>query len=387
MLKPSFYAALPWVPMLAAMTVPTLAADSLSDAIRTGESQLQLRLRSEWVDDPQKKEAVALTLRTRLQYQTDTYHNLSAQLEFDDTRAVLGQDDYAPVRQPYAVVADPQVTELNQAHLQYQFSPHAYARLGRQRVLLANQRHVGAVGWRQDDQTFDAGRLAFSNDSFSVDYVFIDQVNGILPKFDANSSHHLLHATYRGMETVALSTYGYRLKNNNEPERETYGIRATGNELLGELVLNYQLEFANQQFDGFDAAYGLAEAEFKFAPITIALGGEILGSDEGEYGFQTPLATKHAFNGWADQFLNTPEDGLQDLYLRGVAHWQGIKWVAVYHDFTGDHSGDGLGTELDLLAVKKLSDQLTVGVKYAQYREDGFKQGLDKGWVWVAVKF
>ena len=31
---------------------------------------------------------------------------------------------------------------------------------------------------------------------------------------------------------------------------------------------------------------------------------------------QTPLATLHAFNGWADMFLTTPANGLQDLYFR-----------------------------------------------------------------------
>ncbi|MFT5806450.1 MAG: hypothetical protein ACI9LG_000713 [Moritella dasanensis] len=40
-----------------------------------------------------------------------------------------------------------------------------------------------------------------------------------------------------------------------------------------------------------------------------------MGSDSGDYGFATPLATLHKFNGWSDQFLNTPTQGLADLYL------------------------------------------------------------------------
>ena len=43
----------------------------------------------------------------------------------------------------------------------------------------------------------------------------------------------------------------------------------------------------------------------------------MLGGDNGSgnRAFQTPLATKHAFQGWADQFLTTPADGIEDAYL------------------------------------------------------------------------
>ena len=35
----------------------------------------------------------------------------------------------------------------------------------------------------------------------------------------------------------------------------------------------------------------------------------------GARGFSTPLATLHAFQGWADVFLNTPADGVDDASL------------------------------------------------------------------------
>jgi hypothetical protein len=43
------------------------------------------------------------------------------------------------------------------------------------------------------------------------------------------------------------------------------------------------------------------------ASVNVKVGYELLGSDNGEYGFATPLATLHKFNGWADQFLGTPD--------------------------------------------------------------------------------
>ena len=43
-------------------------------------------------------------------------------------------------------------------------------------------------------------------------------------------------------------------------------------------------------------------------------GYEVLGADNG-VGFATPLATGHKFQGWADKFLTTPGDGIEDVYI------------------------------------------------------------------------
>ncbi len=52
---------------------------------------------------------------------------------------------------------------------------------------------------------------------------------------------------------------------------------------------------------------------------TLGVGYELLGSDDGVAAFQTPLATLHKFNGFADQFLVTPAGGLQDIYFYAKA--------------------------------------------------------------------
>ena len=40
---------------------------------------------------------------------------------------------------------------------------------------------------------------------------------------------------------------------------------------------------------------------------------------------QTPLATLHKFDGWADLFLTTPNKGLQDLYAGAAYRFDGVK--------------------------------------------------------------
>ena len=61
------------------------------------------------------------------------------------------------------VVADPTGTDVNQALILYRGIDSTLIRAGRQRINLDNQRFVGAVGWRQNDQTYDG--ISLSNTS------------------------------------------------------------------------------------------------------------------------------------------------------------------------------------------------------------------------------
>ena len=56
----------------------------------------------------------------------------------------------------YPVVADPENYDLNRLQLTNSSLPGTVITLGRQRILLDDQRFVGNVGWRQNEQTFDA---------------------------------------------------------------------------------------------------------------------------------------------------------------------------------------------------------------------------------------
>ena len=119
----------------------------------------------------------------------------------------------------------------------------------------------------------------------------------------------------------------------------------------------------------------------------------MLGSDDSEYGFATPLATGHAFNGWTDQFLNTPDEGLVDASLTLSTQWMGVKFAVAYHDFSADDSTpevDDLGSEVDFLVAKKFTKNYSGGLKYGSYSQGDSGAGkvdTDKAWVWVSAKF
>ena len=139
--------------------------------------------------------------------------------------------------------------------------------------------------------------------------------------------------------------------------------------------------------------YALIELGADVSGISLMLGVESLGSDDGTAAFQTPLATKHKFQGWADQFLLTPNAGVVDTYFTVGGKVAGIKLSATYHDYEADEDSPGLedlGDEINLLAVKKFSNGIVLGTKYAAYSagDTGFgKVDVDKFWLWTEVSF
>ncbi len=375
------------------LSTAAVTGAGFNEALDSGKASLDMRLRYEAAEDSLNKDARAATLRTRLGYRTGDYRAFFAFGEFEDVRVVAGLDDYAPEKQGYATVADPEVTQLNQALLGYRGLPDTTLKLGRQRLILDNARFVGNVGWRQNEQTFDA--LSLVNTALpdtTLTYAFLDKVNGILREFDADVSDHLLHAAYRGFSPLAVTVYAYLLEDDDSgAENDTFGLRVKGDHAVTPaLGLLYTLEWARQHADDrtndYTADYGFLEAGLRYGRLTFKAGYEVLGSDDGTYGFQTPLATKHAFNGWADLFLSTPDGGLRDLMFTVSGRMAGVKLAGVYHDFSADSGGSDYGSELDLLATRKFTERYRLGIKYAAYRANEWKADTDKLWLWGQLR-
>lgn len=190
---------------LAVMAGPSaFAADDIASAIEAGKVTLKARLRSESVDDGVNQNAEALTLGTKLGYTSGTYKRLFFTAERSDTSVVAGQGDYAPRAPGYAVVADPEVTEVNLAYLSYVGESFS-TRAGRQRIIYDNARFVGNVGWRQNEQTFDALSFGISaTPSLAIQYAYVDRVKGITPAFNADVSHHLVNANWKAGKPATL---------------------------------------------------------------------------------------------------------------------------------------------------------------------------------------
>lgn len=305
----------------------------------------------------------------------------------------------------YSVIADPETTELDQAYVQYK-SDGVTAKLGRQVITLDNHRFVGHVGWRQDKQTFDAASVAYKQDKLSLNYAYITKRNRIFgEEADLDAKDHLINLSYK-LDAGKLSAYSYLLEVDEGADNslDTYGVRFAGAKKMGDNKLLYTAEYATQSSEtdttDYDADYMLAELGYVTNGITIKGGYELLGSDDGNYAFSTPLATLHKFNGWADMFLGTPKQGLADMYVTVAGKAFGGKWSATYHDFSADEDTnvanddgsvsriDDFGSEIDIAYTRGFNKTFSGGVKFAAYSaEDGSYVDTDKLWIWVGAKF
>jgi hypothetical protein len=373
----------------------SVSANANSDAKTT----LDLNLRYETVDqDNVKKEASALTLRTRLNYTSASYNGFTGVVEFEDSRQIAGVDDYNDAvgnNGQYSVIADPESTELDQAFVQYQ-QGKVIAKVGRQVITLDNHRYVGHVGWRQDRQTFDAATLNYAPlDNLKMSYSYINKRNRIFAEVkDFDSKDHLLNVAYQtGLGKLTAYSYLLEVDEGTPNGLDTYGVSFKGKKDK----FSYYAEFATQDSESgatdYSATYMAIEGGYSFDAVALKLGAEVLGSDDSMYGFSTPLATLHKFNGWSDQFLTTPKEGLVDLYASVSGKAFGGGWTLVFHDFSADESTatvDDLGSEVNAVYVKKFAKNYKAGIKYAAYSAGDAAAGkvdTDKVWLWVSAKF
>lgn len=380
------------------------AADppSLGDALTGGQASLNLRLRYEDVQQTGLQKAEALTFRTRLGYTTAPWQGWQAMVEAQNTVAADGdsynQSGLNPAGGSRAVVADPEVTDISQAWLAFT-RDRTTARLGRQRLVLDNARFIGDSGWRQNLQTFDAFSVSDKSlEKTTLTYAYLQQINRVFgpdhPQGKWASDSHLFNASYSGIAAGTLTGYAYLLDFSNAAANScaTYGASFAGaTKLSAGVSFTYRTEIATQSDYGastlsYDARYTMLEAGFALKPVAATLGCEVLGSDH-NVGFKTPLATLHAFNGWADLFLTTPAAGLRDTYVKVTGNLPGkCSFLGFYHQFDTDVGRVDLGHETDLQLSRKFGPRFTALVKYADFRR-GSPAYPDAQKIWAQVEF
>lgn len=429
------------------------AADTLTDALTGGKASGNLQYRYEDVRNnfATVNTATANTLRLRLGYETGTFKGFGAMVEAESLTSLdnTKYNSTANGRTTYAVIADPATSEMNQAYLSYSAS-NTTVKWGRQRLVLDNHRFIGNVGWRQNEQTFDALTLvnkSLPNTTITAGYItnvnrpFSD--DALSTNSTAQMGNHkmkspILNVNYKGWSFAEVVGYAYvldyRVNNatlaalptttNYNPNltTNTYGLRLNGSTPMGGNKLLYTAEFAHQT-DGsnnpvkFKTNYTFLEGGVDVTNVAVfKLGYEVLGTDTSaiikstnavtQKSFSTPLATLHAMNGWADMFLATPAQGLKDTYLSANTKLAGINLGAVYHDYREDKAVTGklskFGTEWDLVATKTFDKNYTIGLKYADYKANNASTSTStavagntfagntstkKTWLWGEFKF
>lgn len=390
--------------LLVAVAIPSLSAVSVVaqptfiESLQQSVVKVNFRLRYEDVSWEGLEDSDAFTLRSRLSYQSGNYKGFGFSAEFDDVRE-LDKVDYrtAPndTQNPGTVViADPEGTELNQAFISYS-NNSSQLRYGRQRIILDNQRFVGGVGWRQNEQTYDAFSIADKSILHTnIFYAYVTNANRIFgednPQGDHDQKTHLFNVNYAGFSAGKLTGYAYLIDNLTAPAlaSDTFGVRWMGtvNEKF-----SYNLEYAAQTDAGdnpvdYSTDYLLAEGIINLWGVKTTLGYEVLGSDGGIRGFTTPFATLHAFQGWTDRFLDTPDNGIKNAYITFAATLADINWVAAFHDFKSAENSIDYGTEFGVSASKKFGP-VVYTAKYADYQSEDFGSDTTKFWLMAEVNF
>ncbi len=383
-------------------------SDSLGSALTSGKAGINVRARYEGVDmDNALKDANALTTRLRLNYKTGKWNGWSGFVEYDHVFHLLSDFNAGGGTTPakdgvYQKVVDPKGSDLNQLYLDYAVSDDWKLRVGRQRILLDNQRFVGGVGWRQNEQTYDAFSVSSSAISrTSLSYSYIGQVRRILGENSGAGRHnvdtHLLNAKVTINDSWSVTPYVYLIDNHDAAATSTAtaGARLAGNVKVGEGKIGLVAELATQSDAAdnpvsYDATYAHLSAMWSMDNgLGLGLGYESLGTDSSNFeSFRTPLATLHAFQGWADMFLSTPDVGINDLYA--TVKFKAGKWgmTGVYHDFSAETGSADFGTELDISAGTKINKNYGLLFKGAFFSSDSASYvDTNKFWIMFTANY
>jgi hypothetical protein len=397
---------------------PPLPQDSAS-IILGGKLIFEMRPRYESVEQTGIiNEASSATLRTRLGWETLAWHGIKALIEFEDV-SQIGTEDYNTTlngKTLFPVVADPDVTEINRAQLTWSNGPNLTVVAGRQRINLDDQRFVGGIAWRQDEQTFDGVKIDFGVQKLRGSYTFFSRVNRIFAEaLDWEGDSHLLNLNYAISEPLKLQAFYYdldfggtgktaaNLTAARNASTATTGGRVSGKVWAGLIGVSYGLTFAQQKDTGanpvkVDLGFSSAELIGAFDIYTVRLGYEV-AEGNGVRNFVAPLGTAHAFQGWADAFeINTPTslpNGVEDLNLTvnlrprwRKDHFFNMDFTFRYHDFQTQRTGVDIGTEFDAQFTVSFTPQLSMIAKAASFDGTDLPGSFaDRTKVWVGFEY
>ena len=134
--------------------------------------------------------------------------------------------------------------------------------LGRQRILLDDQRFVGNVGWRQNEQTFDAFRVVNKSvKNLVLDATYLNRVNRVFGEDSPQGTYKgdtvLLNASYQ-TKVGKITGFGYLLEFDPivgvpaaaGDSTSTYGLRFAGEAPAGKVKIGYLASWASQSDAG-----------------------------------------------------------------------------------------------------------------------------------------
>jgi hypothetical protein len=379
---------------IAILSTTALASPALADV--EVKPIIEGRLRYENVDQQGvavEADAVTLRMRAGVTAKSGPFVIL---VEGEGTLAIAEDYNSGVNGKAGPIIPDPENVELNRAQIQFTGIPKTVITAGRQRINPDDQRFVGSVGWRQNEQTFDAVRgewTGIKGVKADLTYAWSQRtiwgVDGFGARQTAVGGDNIFaNLGYKG-KTFGLTAFAYLADLDEAPVQafrlssKTFGVRGSATLPLGKAKLNLLASYAKQSDyhnnpNNSSSDYMLGEAELDVTVFKLTAGYEVLGADNGVAlsSFQTPFATLHKFNGTADKFLITPPNGLRDLYL-GVGASPKIKALPgfnaqlAWHHYKSDRLSLNYGTEWNAQMGWKIGKKIAFLAKYADYNRQG----------------
>ena len=359
----------------------------------------------------QPKTANAVTTRLRLGLLSPVFHGLQGYAEYQGVYAM--DSDYNSTRNGktgYSTISDPYESELDQLWLSYAGIADTVIKGGRQVIQFDDQRFIGNVVWRQLQQTFDSVLITHNNQQLfglTVNAGYIGRVKTTTTTTESVNAP-ILNVNYKLGDYGNMVGYGYWLDYTDPganavyyKSSQTYGLRLTNYQKQGEsfklndnfglqytaewsIQSNYQSNPNNYTVNRYNLMGGFTAYMFTFQGAMEQLDGV------GKYNaFQTPLGTNFAFQGWADQFLVTPDNGIRDVFGTVTTSLDRgeVILTGVFHQFYDDTGNINYGKEWDFLASKKFGKHYTLLARYAYYNADQYSTDTQKVWVQGNINF
>ena len=376
------------------------------DAILLGEARLRYEnTRQEGFTES----ANGLTVSLRTGVEAELLPKVSVLVEGEAVFAAVDNfNDGTGDNLQFPVILDPNTLELNRAQLQVELREQSFLTVGRQALRLDDQRFIGVAPFRQNQQTFDVVHFATrtkTGATFQAGY--FNQVNSPLGSDNINGrfrgDSYFLNANI-GTPLGRFGAYHYAFDletgldtaPNTNFSSVTTGVRYDGRWHADEIGLDVegafakQRDFADSLFD-FNATYWLAGVRSFWGPARAGFRAESLGADNG-VAFQTPVASRHKFQGEADVFLITPDTGVVDyeasaLWALGeFGPFRNVTLSSQYHWFQSAINEDQLGTEFDV-KLSAAYDTTKLSVTYTDYTAETFAEDIRRIYFTISRRF
>ncbi len=369
--------------------VGSAAGQGLKDVSVSG----QVRHRTEYTGkdfDSNRDNVWFHLLRTRINMTANPAEDVKAFVQFQDSRFFGSETNTLTDGSADAM-------DVHQAFFQVDnvFDSKFSARIGRQEIIVGNERLMGAVGWSNIGRSFDGVRFMHELEKGSLQF-FAAKLVG---EMDVPDSQNLFGAAGAfpfsdGHDVEVMALYdnntseidGGEADGEHVLSRYTVGAAATGktNGLDYEVEVYFQ-GGNKEQSGGFErasiSAYLVSgkvgfvvskKRKVRLGALYTIVSGDDDSSDDEFGAFNTLFATNHKFYGFMDYFVsfggaNGP--GLRDLAVSlGVNASDALRLKVDLHHFTADQTPAGVddvfGQEVDVTGVYRYNSafSFTIGV-------------------------